>query len=190
MVVSCCLFLGAVGRVRCSLQTYQKFTVILHSIWIIIILSLANPWSQIFPVSFSLPLRLTGSPPPHTSPAASGVEVCSDDLLTHLFTHLLIYPRNSRASDVGSTLPSIDESNRAHPDVQCGRKGETWIQLLAHHDEESNCFCKKKKKKSQKSNGNLTLYSENSFPHEINIAWMPTLCKYHRQKDQLQFQGS
>lgn len=150
MVVPCCLFLGVVGRVRCRLQTYQKFTVILHSIWIIIILSLANPWSQIFPVSFSLPLRLTGSPPsPHTSPAASGVEVCSDDLLTHLFTHLLIYPRNSRASDVGSTLPSADESNRAHPNIQCGRKEEAWIQLLAHHDEESNCFCKTKNKQKK-----------------------------------------
>ena len=63
-------------------------------------------------------------PLPHTSPAASGVEVCSDDLLTHLFTHLLIYPRNSRASDVGSILPSVDESNRAHPNIQHGRKKE------------------------------------------------------------------
>ena len=33
-----------------------------------------------------------------------------------------------------------------------------------------NAFAKKKKKKSPKSNGNLTLYSENSFAHEINIA--------------------
>lgn len=148
-----------VGRVRCRLQTYQKFTVILHSIWIIIILSLANPWSQIFPVSFSLPLRLTGSPSPsHLSCCLWGWSLLrrSAHSFIYSFAHL---PKKFKSLWCGKHLPSADESNRAHPNIQCGRKEEAWIQLLAHHDEESNCFCKNKKqtKKTSKSNRNLTL---------------------------------
>ena len=50
--------------------------------------------------------------------------------------------------------------------VEGKRKHESSYQHIMR--KKVNAFAKKKKK-SQKSNGNLTLYSENSFAHEINI---------------------